>query len=97
MLVCANLILLEIILQTLFSNIDSGRYFMAEDGSLHITGVTDQDAGIYKCEALNTRGAAVAEATIKVIGEFSLNHVCVWTLCIDRTKFALPLSLSCNR
>lgn len=55
--------------QTLmFANRDSGHYSVAEDGTLRIEAVNDSDAGIYVCEALNTRGAAYASAKVDVKG-----------------------------
>ncbi|XP_052804890.1 roundabout homolog 2-like isoform X3 [Mya arenaria] len=51
----------------MFSNVDSGHHFVAEDGTLKISLVNDSDAGVYICEALNTGGAVTASAKITVI------------------------------
>ncbi|XP_053372877.1 roundabout homolog 1-like [Mercenaria mercenaria] len=53
----------------MFPNRDSGHYSVAEDGTLRIEAVNDSDAGVYVCEALNTRGAAYASAKVEVKAE----------------------------
>ena len=56
----------------MFPNRDDGRYSVSEDGTLRIAEVTYDDAGVYKCEALNIRGQAAASAKVQVRGEFLL-------------------------
>ncbi|XP_053377334.1 fibulin-1-like isoform X2 [Mercenaria mercenaria] len=50
----------------MFPNEDYGHYVVAEDGTLHIEAANDSDAGVYICEALNTRGTAYASAKLDV-------------------------------
>ena len=53
----------------MFPNRDDGRYSVSEDGTLRIPDVTYDDAGVYKCEALNIRGQAAASAKVQVRGK----------------------------
>ena len=52
----------------MFPNRDEGRYSVSEDGTFRIADVTYDDAGVYKCEALNIRGQASASAKVQVRG-----------------------------
>ena len=57
----------------MFPNRDSGgRISVAEDGTFRIEAVNMTDAGIYTCEALNTKGQVSANAKIKVVGQYLL-------------------------
>lgn len=59
-----------------YSNVGSGRYILTKDNTLRINGVTEDDAGLYSCEIMNTRGVSSASATVQVVGQyiFHMSH-----------------------
>lgn len=61
----------------MFPSGNYGRFSVTEDGSLFIQDVKDSDAGIYVCDAHNSKGKSSASSVLKVKGRFTLRHVSV--------------------
>jgi len=52
----------------MFPNQDHGHLSVLEDGTLLVSGVRENDSGIYLCNALSNAGTAVAKVRLDVQG-----------------------------
>ncbi|KAK2886478.1 vascular endothelial growth factor receptor 1 isoform X2 [Channa argus] len=74
----------------------SGVVISPEDGMLHIDRITEEDQGLYTCQATNERGSAESSAYIKVNSTSKASFLEVPTLtctCVVATLFWLLLTL----